>query len=77
MSIMSEEIDRLDKDNNGELDPNELMQSPISIRHLRASEPGEIAPGLRLRCEPRHVQHGKDARGETADDVVPNSIPID
>jgi len=33
MKFMSEEFDRLDKDKNGELDPEELKQSRINASH--------------------------------------------
>jgi len=33
MSFMEAEFNRLDKDGNGELDPNELRQAGILIRH--------------------------------------------
>jgi len=33
MKFMSEEFDRLDKDKNGELDPEELKQSRVNVSH--------------------------------------------
>jgi len=36
MSFMEAEFNRLDKDGNGELDPNELRQSGISIKRSKS-----------------------------------------
>lgn len=36
MSFMEAEFNRLDKDGNGELDPNELRQSGILIRRTKS-----------------------------------------
>jgi len=36
MNFMEAEFNRLDKDGNGELDPNELRQSGISLRRPKA-----------------------------------------
>jgi Ca2+-binding EF-hand superfamily protein len=36
MSFMEAEFNRLDKDGNGELDPNELRQSGLSIKRSKS-----------------------------------------
>ena len=33
MKFMEAEFDRLDKDNKGELDPKQLMESRVSVSH--------------------------------------------
>ncbi len=41
MDFMSAEFDRLDKDHSGELDPHELLESRVSVRHVRSSDQGK------------------------------------
>lgn len=41
MDFMSAEFDRLDTDKNGYLDPKELLQSRVSVRHVRTSDQGK------------------------------------
>jgi hypothetical protein len=41
MNFMSAEFDRLDVDHNGELDPHELLQSRVAVRHVRYSDQGK------------------------------------
>jgi hypothetical protein len=38
MKFMSAEFDRLDVDKSGELDPHELLQSQVSVRHARPAD---------------------------------------
>jgi hypothetical protein len=41
MDFMSAEFDRLDVDHSGELDPHELLQSRLIVRHVRSSDQGK------------------------------------
>ena len=41
MKFMEAEFDRLDKDKKGELDQKELLQSRVSVRHVRTSTLGK------------------------------------
>ncbi|HUA92288.1 MAG TPA: hypothetical protein VL991_06955 [Terracidiphilus sp.] len=41
MNFMSVEFDRLDVDHSGQLDPHELLQSRVSMRHVRYSDQGK------------------------------------
>ena len=41
MKFMSAEFDRLDLDTSGELDPRELLQSNVSLRHVRPADLGK------------------------------------
>jgi Ca2+-binding EF-hand superfamily protein len=41
MDFMSAEFNRLDVDHNGELDPHELLQSRVEVRHVRYSNLGK------------------------------------
>jgi hypothetical protein len=40
MKFMSAEFDRLDLDKSGELDPRELLQSNVSLKHVRPADLG-------------------------------------
>jgi hypothetical protein len=41
MTFMSKEFDRLDTDKSGELDPKELLQSPIMVEHVNPEVQGK------------------------------------
>jgi Ca2+-binding EF-hand superfamily protein len=41
MRFMEAEFDALDKDKTGELDQKELLQSTVSVKHVRASDLGK------------------------------------
>lgn len=41
MRFMSVEFDRLDTDKSGELDPHELLQSRVAVRHVRPADQGK------------------------------------
>jgi EF hand len=41
MKFMSAEFDRLDKDHNGELDRNELLNSRLTMRHVSPAAQGK------------------------------------
>jgi Ca2+-binding EF-hand superfamily protein len=41
MKFMSAEFDRLDVDKSGELDPHELLQSDVSLKHVRPADLGK------------------------------------
>jgi hypothetical protein len=41
MKFMSAEFDRLDTKKNGEIDPKELVQSAVSVGHVRTSDLGK------------------------------------
>ncbi|MFZ0863236.1 MAG: hypothetical protein WB781_26000 [Candidatus Sulfotelmatobacter sp.] len=41
MKFMEAEFDRLDKDNRGEIDQKELLQSTVSVRRVRQSDLGK------------------------------------
>jgi hypothetical protein len=41
MKFMSAEFDRLDLDKSGELDPRELLQSNVSLKHVRPADLGK------------------------------------
>lgn len=41
MNFMSAEFDRLDTDKSGELDPKELLDSQVSVKHVRPADLGK------------------------------------
>lgn len=41
MKFMEVEFDKLDKDKTGELDRKELLQSTVSVKHIRHSDLGK------------------------------------
>jgi len=41
MKFMAAEFDRLDRENKGEVDPKELVQSAVSVGHVRTSDVGK------------------------------------
>ena len=41
MKFMEVEFDKLDKDKTGELDRQELLQSTVSVKHIRPSDLGK------------------------------------
>ena len=41
MEFMEAEFDTLDKDKKGELDRKELLQSTVSVKHVRTSDLGK------------------------------------
>ena len=41
MKFMEAEFDKLDKDKTGELDREELLQSTVSVKHVRYSDLGK------------------------------------